>query len=753
MSPAQDQRQRPALANQAPAGLLEGVVAALLTAVVVSRLLTPTDGAATGETIWIAQLAILVLAVWVFAAYREGRMRLDVGWIDGAVLLLCLGHVGGSLMVVATAGDKRAALNLLWEWCGVLATFFLLRRTMTKSTARQNLLLAVAATAVALAGLGVWQHFRGYAEARREYEQPKLELQALERQGQPADPAAAARWEQDLQRVRAKLAQMHVPLDDSARMLWEQRLNSSEPIGMFALANTLAGVLACAAIVWTGLLAASASGASWWQRTVAAALGILLIYGLVLTKSRTAFVGLIAGIVAWMAGSGSWRSADGRRLRWLLTVGLLSTAGIIAVAAATGGIDRFVLSESAKSLRYRFEYWQATWQMLIDNPRNWLAGVGPGNFRQNYLPFKLPQSSEEIFDPHNAVLDVWASGGLVALAGLIGLCGVGLRPLWSAATDAATAGGAPSWRDGILVGGGAGFLAVFVAGGASDERVILLLLGWLCVVVLCGVPCRRQIAPVVCAAAFAALVVHLLGAGGIEMPGIVQLLLLFAACSAAVNRPVCWQWATNSRRAIAAAGLAVLGLYFGCWFSGLAPVIGAREKLALAEYELVEEHQPGRAERALRLAAQADPWSAEPYKQLAHLAFRIWLTSDGENLDAFDRCVRWQQGAIDRDPGHYAAHEELGEMYLAKFSRTAADGDVAAAVAAFERAAALYPHHAETQARLAEALRKAGSQEPAEQAARHALALDAINEQAGHIDKRLRPARRNSMQQILENAN
>src|SRR4029079_4411509 len=86
---------------------------------------------------------------------------------------------------------------------------------------------------------------------------------------------------------------------------------------------------------------------------------------------------------------------------------------------------------STKSLRYRFEYWSSTWQMLQESTRNWLTGVGPGNFRQHYLQFKLPQSSEEIAAPHNLMLDVRANGGLLALAGLAGLCWAGFQPLWS----------------------------------------------------------------------------------------------------------------------------------------------------------------------------------------------------------------------------------------------------------------------------------------------------------------------------------
>src|SRR5262245_48659106 len=136
MKPAPPERQHAARPETAPGGQLERVATALWTAVVVCRLLTPTDGAAIGETIWIAQFALLALAVWVFAVYRARALRVDFDWIDATVLLLCVGHVSGALVVMATSGDRRGALNLLWEWCGVLATLLALRGSMPTAIAR-----------------------------------------------------------------------------------------------------------------------------------------------------------------------------------------------------------------------------------------------------------------------------------------------------------------------------------------------------------------------------------------------------------------------------------------------------------------------------------------------------------------------------------------------------------------------------------------------------------------------------------------
>jgi hypothetical protein len=652
---------------------------------------------------------------------------------------------------VYMARDPRAALNLLWEWCGVAVTFFLMRRLVVTPADRRSLVLVVAATAISLSGLGIWQHYGGYSDSRRDYEKLKSEMASLEHGGRPSDSRAAVEWDRSTQRLRAEFVRMGVPGDESARMLWEQRLHSSEPIAMFALANTLGGVLACAAVVWLGLLVEVGRGVPRWQWPTAALFAILLLYCLLLTKSRTAFVGFLCGLAVWATGMGLWHSAERRRLRWWLGGGMLAAAGLVIAATASGGLDRLVVSESAKSLRYRFEYWQATWQMLLDQPRNWLLGVGPGNFRQNYLTFKLPQSSEEIVDPHNMVLDTWANGGILALAGLVGVCVAGLRPLWRGhRADPPDDGGVPSWRDGILGGGLLGYLAVFLAGGGSDERMIPLLLGWLSVAVSCRGMCRREAPGVVYAAAFAALSVHLLGAGGIGMPGIVQLMLLFVVLGSAVDAPAHRKWMTSSRWAIAVVGLAGLGLYLGCWVTGLTPVIAARDKLSAGEDELFEKNRPEQAERQFLLAAEADPLSADPYRQLSQLKFQIWLASEGRQPETFERSVEWQKKAIARDPRNSGGYRQLGGMYLVKFGRTQETADAIAAAEAFAQAVAFYPNQAQAQAGWAESLSNAGDGKAALVAARRACELDDINAQAGHSDKRLPPAKRDLMHRIVE---
>ena len=69
-----------------------------------------------------------------------------------------------------------------------------------------------------------------------------------------------------------------------------------------------------------------------------------------------------------------------------------------------------------------------------------LAGVWSRQFHSGlYLLHKLPEASEEIHDPHNFLLEVWASGGPIALAALVFGLALAFRNLLAGGEE--TAGG------------------------------------------------------------------------------------------------------------------------------------------------------------------------------------------------------------------------------------------------------------------------------------------------------------------------
>ena len=106
------------------------------------------------------------------------------------------------------------------------------------------------------------------------------------------------------------------------------------------------------------------------------------------------------------------RGIRGRVLppRFMLTAAGLLSCWLSRRWRSAGSTVRCSPKPASRSVT-AFEYWQSTLTMIVRHP--WL-GVGPGNFQDYYTQFKLPAASEEIRDPHNFVLEVWATAGTFA---------------------------------------------------------------------------------------------------------------------------------------------------------------------------------------------------------------------------------------------------------------------------------------------------------------------------------------------------
>jgi len=132
---------------------------------------------------------------------------------------------------------------------------------------------------------------------------------------------------------------------------------------------------------------------------------------------------------------------------------------VLALAVLVGGVVlsdalRRGIAGAAKSFRYRLEYWQASAAMIADHP--WL-GCGPGNFQDYYTRYKLPHAPEEVTDPHNFLLEIWATAGTpsaVALLLVLWFFGRGVWPMFRRASSTAhTATPTPSQRPAARISG------------------------------------------------------------------------------------------------------------------------------------------------------------------------------------------------------------------------------------------------------------------------------------------------------------
>lgn len=707
-----DRPNRPAPEPAAPRGPSSAWPAAI-GLLVTARYFQPTEGAVFGETLWQAQLWLAAAALWCWFALRSGRFLIRWSLLDGFVWLLVLGHGLSMVPVFLEGGDRRAAVNIAWEWAGLAAMVFLVRQVFSGSGLRRPV-NAFAAAMVAIAAFGVWQHHVDFPQTARRYDALRAEEARLSVSGAESERLSV---------VRRELASLGIPEDPASRRRWEDRLRfSSEPFGTFALANTLGGLLATALPLVVGLLLRRPRPAIAAGLAVAVA---VLLYCLILTKSRTAWVGLVAGAVA-AGGLHLLRGRVSRRTVALSAAGVGGLTVAVLLVLATGGLDRAVFSEAPRSLRFRLDYWAGALGVLSERP---ILGTGAGNFRSYYLQHRPEGASEAVAAPHNLFLDVWAAGGLLSLVALVGLLGyaafrfASTRPgfVRDAEGNPPAAWGPFEW--GVV----ASFPTLMaVAWLSAGEVAWLVPLGAVTVAALFLLIRSNGsgFSAVAAGAGCCALAVHLLGADGIEFPAVVQTLLLIVLTADPTREA-----SPRGSGAIAAFGLFGV-LCVGCLLTGTAPVLNAAA-LKDQAMALAERGDPA-ADRVLGEAEEADPLSTVPPALRADFATNRAAAS-GSSTD-FETARRRWLAVLEQQPRDLNARRRLAELLL---SRSAAGGDVSDAEAAadlLDEAARLSPTDSGLKGDFARAAAKAGRRDQSREAAAEALRLDDVNRAAGHAD-------------------
>jgi tetratricopeptide (TPR) repeat protein len=161
-------------------------------------------------------------------------------------------------------------------------------------------------------------------------------------------------------------------------------------------------------------------------------------------------------------------------------------------------------------------------------------------------------------------------------------------------------------------------------------------------------------------------------------------------------------------------------LLAACFFTAYRPVLAAHRHIANA----MQSSDWQAAERECRAATEADPWWSEPWELLADLAYQRWQAAPSRgNLQEFEL---FATKASDADPHSSRLHRRCGDWWLQMFRRSGAAELGQRAVAAYRRAAELYPNSGILHAQLAWALHSTGQAEEAAAQAEQALALDQL---------------------------
>ncbi|MFN9717758.1 MAG: O-antigen ligase family protein [Planctomycetota bacterium] len=752
----------------------------------------PTEDAVSGSGLHLVILWLLLTACHALFDWRSGckaGSRFRPGLADAGVILLVAGHAISTLTVFHDQADRRSALNLSFEWIGLLIQWFCMRHWASRQNSLRSLLSSlVCCLSLGLAAYGIWQSLVFYPEQSEWYRSRReiLDRAQVENHGEIASLASEA-----LRDFQAR----GIPLEGSGRKLWENRLlSSSEPFATFSLANTLAGVLAVAFVLMIGMTFTRLGTANPRRiRTVILfAATATIMWCLVLTKSRSAWAGAIVGTVLIILQHMRWTGS--RRLVMIGIVIFVAACLIFGIAALVGVIDKEVILESPRSLQFRFMYWTASINMLKKYP---VYGPGPGHFRNAYLQFRADESSEEIRDPHNLILEAWSSGGLLGLAGMTMLMWSMLRTVFhpSQATPLVSEhepdhtvrtkrqpdvqmGHSRIVASAITIGLLIHLTWEWITGASAepDDLPVLLL--------LVGIPftsilyVRSSIA--FTTSAGIAIMIHLLAAGGFGMPAVMSLLLALIAVSVTDD---CEELSSafgvsgQTDRLLAAKRLVQHPLFMATsvaatailiTYWGLVPVLACRQGIMFGEVAF-QQRDFGRAREEFLKAAAADPYSVIPRQRLAELAsYRLEelrktiapagtsnlvsdIDADSERTRLQDQLRRRQNEFLDplqdfvradRRSAYAIRRQALG---LAPLAEMLHDEDLfRQAITLQRRATELYPSSLESWIELVSIGQRFESTFPDREmsmeelihaGAERALFLDAVNHSWGHSDR------------------
>jgi O-antigen ligase len=688
-----------------------------MTALFVARPMFPSESAATyGDGLSMVMLWILLAVFWLLGNWGRRTFSVRFGWLDAAVLAL-IGWCSVAAIVAVGRGTPRPAINMLWEWQGMGLCFLVARQLMTSARDVRAVAAVMIGLSVALSGFGLYQYGYELPQTRAEYR---------------ADPDRAMRQ-----------AGLWFPPGSPERHLFESRMENKEPIATFALTNSLGAFLTPWLIVLAGIGVATVQSRKPWIPVAMCAAPVLIC--LALTKSRSAYIASVVGLL--IVGLAA-RVAMRRKRVIFWGVGALAAWVIWTTWLGRGG--RGLLEKATKSFGYRVQYWQSSLQMIADHP---IVGCGPGNFQNAYLQYKLPEAAEEVADPHNFMLEIAATAGIpAALAFLVVLgCFGGVMVRGFEISDWRFQNSNPESRIPdptfyIFSGGIVGFFLAVPIGmlSAAPQSMAVVFLGLPLMAgtlfLLRGWVAEGTLPRWLIGAAVLVLLIDLLTTGGIAYPSVAESFWLLMALGLQDVGQRSWRpmvgWVL---------GAALMVMAAACYVTAYRPVLRSMGEVHLAQRE------PDRAAEHLEAAAAADPWAAEPWRQLAAVEFERWR--EQPNAETFGRFEKILERLTALAPNSATDRLAAGDFFMfasrqmegvePKLAKSYLDR----ARTAYEAAVRLYPNNAAIRVKLAEADEAAGDRAGLRREAGEALRLDGLTP---HSDKKLPEDVRNRLMGQLE---
>jgi len=702
----------------------------LLTALIVARPLVL--GEDPGMTSPLSNASGLLLSVlWFIAAVGWGVWRAwsrQLSWRGSAVeaaLLVVVALVFFS--VPGVTRYKHAGTLVACEWLILLLAFCLVRQLARSREDNQALLAAIVATGLSLAIYAIYQY--------------GIEL-----------PALRAKFASNTEALKQALG-VEGTLDETTLDHLRRRILEDNVFATYAHPNSFAGYIVLLFPCAVGYALVCWRRWPWgWRALCTSGFVLLFAAALWLTHSRGAILATLAvGLVVLLIQGWLflWRHKP-----WLLG-GLLVLIGAGLLAARTDW-GTAGLTKGVRSAGLRTGYWSATWNMIREQP---FRGVGPGNFGRRYPHYMFASAFEKVQDPHNFVLEVWATSGLFALAALLAALALFFLRTWIALrrrlieppvenqTDN-DAGFRICWE--FYLGGMAGLLLGFLLRAIDEPASDILMEGFLSAgrsliwfaafTLLNTIPWPGRGRLLALAAGVAALLLNLLVSGGIALPSVAQPLWIVAALalnvpqedSSPLKRPRPWFESMVPLPLLAGASVAYLVLVFYPVVSGTAALAEARGYAAQWQKTIAPlliqrppdakptpqeqallvrsfEYLKGHVLKPLEEAIRQDPGDVTPRLELANWYLEMAMLFPANNQ--FFKLARDQIAAVQNlDPYNKEGYLVLNRLYVKAAERTKSQeaSEYVRAATALEKAVELDPTEARLRYQAAEAWFRAG---------------------------------------------
>lgn len=243
--------------------------------------------------------------------------------------------------------------------------------------------------------------------------------------------------------------------------------------GGFMAVGTLGHHLSYAGVLLPAFFLALAFSIAARPRLIWAAAAVAIGLGISLSYARTAWVGLVAGLL-FLGLLRGWRAL-------LLMLGVLAAAGLAAAWIEPALLDRGasilreISAQGSTNESARVRLWLTSLRMAADHP--WL-GAGLGSFGTLFEQYRVPGDYMSVAHPHSDPLNILVETGIVGLAAWAAIWIAFFREMWPALLGRVRAVRAtPVLRGGRLVPAalGAGVIALLVGGlgqcFSTDEEI------------------------------------------------------------------------------------------------------------------------------------------------------------------------------------------------------------------------------------------------------------------------------------------